>query len=147
MKSVLMRGLFIFQIVFVVTLNLFMVGCGGDEAEDDVDTLYEELVGTYELFRAELTFPDGNEVVLEPPDIAGSMTISSDRKITQNIKVYSNTIVAKGTFELFPDENVIEINNEIVDFTSRATYTWDGNVLTTTIDLGTVIETDFWRKL
>ena len=85
MRNACIRGLLIFQLVFIVTLNFFMAGCGEDE--DDVDTLYEELVGTYELFRAELTFSDGSEIVLEPPDITGSMTISSDRRLTQKVKV------------------------------------------------------------
>jgi hypothetical protein len=122
-----------------------MAGCGEDEA--DVDTLYEELVGTYELFRAELTFSDGSEIVLEPPDINGRMALSSARKMTQELEVYGNSIVLKGTFEIFPDEGVIEIDNETVDLISRATYTWDGSVFTTTLDVGTFIETDFWRKL
>jgi hypothetical protein len=122
-----------------------MAGCGEDEA--DVDTLYEELVGTYELFRAELTFSDGSEIVLEPPDITGSMTISSDRRLTQKVKVYDTLVDVGGPFEIFPDEGVIEIDNETVDLISRATYTWDGSVFTTTLDVGTFIETDFWRKL
>ncbi len=145
MRNACIRGLLIFQLVFIVTLNFFMAGCGEDE--DDVDTLYEELVGTYELFRAELTFSDGSEIVLEPPDINGRMALSSARKMTQELEVYGNSIVLKGTFEIFPDEGVIEIDNETVDLISRATYTWDGSVFTTTLDVGTFIETDFWRKL
>ena len=145
MRNACIRGLLVFQLVFIVTLNFFMAGCGEDEA--DVDTLYEELVGTYELFRAELTFSDGSEIVLEPPDINGRMALSSARKMTQELEVYGNSIVLKGTFEIFPDEGVIEIDNETVDLISRATYTWDGSVFTTTLDVGTFIETDFWRKL
>ena len=146
MKNAFVHGLLIFQIVLIVTFNFFLMGCGGDEAEDDLDTLYEELIGTYELFRAELTYPDGGDLVLEPPDISGRMTISSNRKMTQNVNVFGMTVVAQGPFELFPDEGVIEINNETVDFISRVSYTWDGSVLKTTIDTGAFIETDFWRK-
>ena len=145
MRNACIHGLLIFQLVFIVTLNFFMAGCGEDE--DDVDTLYEELVGTYELFRAELTFSDGSEIVLEPPNITGSMTISSDRRLTQKVKVYDTLVDVGGPFEIFPDEGFIEIDNETIDFVSKPAYTWDGSVFTTTLDTGTIIETDFWRKL
>ena len=145
MKNAFIHDLLIFQIFIVVMFNCFMTGCGGDE--DDVDTLYRELVGTYELFRAELTFSDGSEIVLEPPDITGRMTISSNRRLTQEIEVDGNSVVVKGSFEILLDEGVIEITNETVDLISKPTYTWDGSIFTTTLDAGTFIEKDFWRKL
>ena len=145
MRNACIRGWLIFQLVFIVTLNFFMAGCGEDE--DDVDILYAELVGTFELFRAEVTFSDGSETVLEPPDITGSMTISSDRRLTQEFKVYDTLVDVGGPFEIFPDEGFIEIDNETIDFVSKPAYTWDGSVFTTTLDIGTLIETDFWRKL
>ena len=150
MKNAFIHGSLIFQIFIVVMFNCFMTGCGGDEDDVDtlyVDTLYRELVGTYELFRGELTFPDGSEIVLESPNITGRMTISSNRGLTQEIEVDGNSVVLKGSFEILPDEGVIEIDNETVDLISRATYTWDGSIFTTTLDVGTYIEKDFWRKL
>lgn len=149
MRNGFMRNSLICCIVFLGTLSCFIAGCGGadDENENDTDTLYEELAGTYELFRGELTFLDGSAVVLEPPDIAGSMTVSSDRKITQEAKAYGNSLTIKGTFELFPDEGVIEIESEEVVFLSKPTYTWDGSVFTITTNVGTFIQKSFWRKL
>ena len=138
----------IFSVVLLGTLSCCLVGCGGDDDDDtDTDTLYEELVGTYELFRGELTFLDGSAVVLEPPDIAGSMTVSSERKITQQVEAYGNSLTIKGAFELFPDEGVIEIDSESVAILSKPTYTWDGSVFTITTNVGTFIQKSFWRKL
>lgn len=52
--------------------------------EADIKSLYKELVGTYELFKSEVTYVDDqSELVLEPPEFAGTMTISSDQRITQ----------------------------------------------------------------
>ena len=43
---------------------------GGDE--HDVDRLYEELVGEYELIRAVVKFTESGEIFdLKPPDISG----------------------------------------------------------------------------
>ena len=145
MRNVFIYRSLIFQIALVATFSFFVTSCS--EEEYDVDVLYSELVGTYELFRSELTFPDGDDIVLEPPDISGRMTISSGKKMTQEIEVYDISVVVEGTFEIFPGEGVIEIDNEAVDLISRPTYTWDGSIFTTTLDIGTFIEKDFWRKL
>ena len=52
-----------------------MTGCGGDE--DDIDRLYDELVGDYELMRSMVEYPDGKEPLeLKPPDVTGIMTIT-----------------------------------------------------------------------
>ena len=148
MKNRFTRNSLILYIVLLGTFNCFIVGCGGDDDDDDdTDTLYEELIGTYELFRGELAFLDGSVVALEPPDIAGSMTVSSDRKITQEVEAYGNPLTIKGAFELFPDEGVIEIDTEAVTIVSKPTYTWDGSVFTLTINVGTFIQKSFWRKL
>ena len=150
MKNRFMHNSLIFYIVFLGTLSCFIAGCAGEDDDDgnnDVDTLYEELVGTYELFRGELAFLDGSAAVLEPPDIAGSMTVSSDRRITQEVEAYGNSLTIKGVFELFPDEGIIEIDSESVTILSKPTYTWDGSVFTITVNVGTFIQKSFWRKL
>ncbi len=146
MKNGFMRNSLIFFLILVGTLNYFMVGCGGDE-DDDTDTLYKELAGTYQLYRGELTLLDGSKVVLEPPDIAGSMTVSSDRRITQEVEAYGNSLTIKGAFEIFPDEGVIEIDSEAAAIISKPTYTWDGSVFIITINVGAFIQKSFWRKL
>ncbi len=136
---------FILILVMTMMLNSFMTGCGEDE--DDVDRIYRELTGTYNLYKAEITYVGQPKLTLEPPDVVGSMTISSDQKITQKLEVLGVPVSVTGTFEIRPDEGVMLIDNETSDIISKPTYTWDGGVLTTTLDVGTFIEKDFWRKL
>ena len=136
---------FILTIVITVMLIGFMTGCGEDE--DDDSRLYKELTGTYNLYKAELTYVGQPKLTLEPPEVVGSMTISSDQRITQKLEVFGISVSITGTFEILPDDGVMLIDNENVDLISKANYTWDGNVLTTTLDTGGYIEKDFWRKL
>ena len=143
----------ILTIVITLLLSAFMTGCGEDEDdvdslykdEDNVESLYKELVGTYDLFKSEVTYVDQPKLVLEPPKIAGTMTISSDQVLTQRFEILGVSVFAKGTFEILPDKGVILLKNG--NTTSRATYTWDGEILTTTLSTGTYVEKDFWRKL
>lgn len=156
----------ILTIAIALLLSAFMTGCGADEdevddilyesevevsvpdeSEDDVESLYKELVGTYELVKSEVTYVDQPKEVFEPPQVTGNMTISSDQKITQKYQVLGISVFAKGTFEILPDEGIMLIENELVDLTSKATYTWDGEILTTTLKVSTYVEKDFWRKL
>ena len=136
---------FILTLVMTITLSSFMTGCGEDE--NDVDRIYRELTGTYNLYKAEITYFGQPKLTFEPPDVVGSMTISSDQKITQKLQVLGVPISVTGTFEIRPDEEIMLIDNETSDIISKPTYTWDGSVLITTLDTGTFIEKDFWRKL
>ena len=141
-------------ITLLLILSTFLTGCGEDEsiidslnpAEDSVEGLYKELVGTYDLFKAEVTYVNQPKRVLEHPQITGTMTISSDQKIAQKINVSGISVFVSGTFEIFVDKKLLSIDNDQTDLISKLTYTWDGEVLTTTIDVGTYIEKDFWRK-
>ena len=135
----------ILTLVIVVMLNGFIAGCGEDE--DDDSRLYKELIGTYNLYKAEITYVGQPKLLLEPPDIVGSMTISSDQRITQKLQVLGISVSVSGTFEIRPYEGIMLIDNKNSDLISKATYTWDGGILTTTLDVGTYIEKDFWRKL
>lgn len=143
----------ILTIAIALLLSAFMTGCGADEAdvdtldegEADVDTLYKELVGTYDLLKSEVTFVDQSKLVLEPPKFAGTMTISSDQRITQTFEGQVGYGSRTGTFEILPDEGVIVIKDD--DVTLRATYTWDGTILTITINVPDHVEKIFWRKL
>lgn len=147
----------ILTIAIALLLNAFMVGCGEDEVdidtldETDVESLYKELVGTYDLFKSEAS-EDGVKLVVEPPKIAGTMTLSSDQKIIQKLQVLEVSGFSTGSFEIFPNEEVMLIDFETADFEtvdiiSRATYTWDGEILTMTVDAGTQVGTQFWRKV
>lgn len=116
------------------------------EDETDVESLYKELVGTYELFKSEVTYVDDqSELVLEPPKFAGTMTISSDQRITQKFGGQIGFGSRTGTFEILTDEGVLLIKDG--DVTVRSTYTWDGTVLTITINAPDHVEKIFWRKL
>ena len=142
-------------IILLLILSIFLTGCGREEsiidilnpAEDSVERLYNDLVGTYDLFKAEVTYVNQPKLVLEPPQISGTMTISSDQKIAQEINVPGVSVSVTGTFEILVEEKLLLIDNDQVDLISKILYTWDGEVLTTTIDVGTYIEKDFWRKL
>ncbi|MCY4402512.1 MAG: hypothetical protein OXD54_08050 [Candidatus Poribacteria bacterium] len=145
------KHIFFFSIVFAVILSSLIIGCGGDddnelETKSELDILYEELVGTYDLFRAEVTFVGQEKQVLEPPTATGTMTISSDQRLVQNLVVNDIAISVSGTFEIRPDEGIMLIDNEESDLISKPTYTWDGEILTTLLDAGTFVEKDFWRK-
>jgi hypothetical protein len=153
---------FVFYMLITIMLSGLIIGCGGDDDdninvkndvdklyvddEDDLDKLYKELVGTYDLYRAEITYVDQPKRVFEPPEISGTMTISSKQKITQNLEVLGVSISLKGTFEILSDEKTMVIDNEGIDLISKPTYTWDGKNFTTTLDVGTYVEKDFWRK-
>lgn len=140
----------ILTIAITLLLSAFMVGCGEDEAdvdtldETDVQSLYKELVGTYDLFKLEGS-GDGVKLVLEPPSIAGTMTISSDQKITRKFKVLESSDFIRGSFEILLDEGVMSIDFETEEVISK--YTWDDEILTMTVDDGTSVGTQFWRKL
>ncbi|RKU38998.1 hypothetical protein C6496_03665 [Candidatus Poribacteria bacterium] len=149
----------IFIIIITLLLNAFMVGCGEDETdvdtlyegEADVESLYKELVGTYDLFKSEGS-EEGVKLVVEPPKIAGTMTLSADQKIIQKLQVLEVSGFSTGSFEIFPNEEVMLIDFETADFEtvdiiSRATYTWDGEILTMTINDGTQVVTHFWHKV
>ena len=144
-------------IVITLILSAFMTGCGEDEdevdslheGEDEVDLqkevdLHKELVGTYNLLKAEFS-EDGAKLVLEPPKVAGTMTISSDQRITQKLEGEAGHEFRIGTFEILPDEGVMSIKDG--DVTTRVTYTWDGTILTTAVNLEDYVEKLFWRKL
>ncbi len=139
------------------------MGCGEDDVNDiskpvdvdieslndeqnDLESLYDELVGTYDLFRAEITYDGKPKEVLEPPTASGTMRITSNQKITQDLEVYGVSVTLTGTFEIRPDERIMLIDNDGSDLISEATYTWNGKILTTTLDAGPFIEKDFWRK-
>lgn len=156
------NGFLAFLIVNLVVLTGFITGCGGDEAleEDtpslsgemsggdkaDTDRLYEELVGEYELIRSIVKYTDGRGTLnLKPPEATGIMTITLNRTIKQEIVVQGTAVVAEGTFEIFPDEGIIEVRHGVV--TVPIIYTWDGSILTTAVDFGVYFETDYWRKL
>ncbi len=149
----------ILTIIITLLLSVFMTGCGEDKADvdtlyegkADVESLYKELVGTYELFKSEVS-EDGAKLVVEPPKVAGTMTISADQKIIQKLQVLEVSGLSTGSFEIFPNEGVMLIDFETADFEtvdiiSRATYTWDGEILTMTVDAGTQVGTHFWRKV
>ena len=143
----------ILTIAIALLLSAFMTGCGADEddvdtlyeGEDDVKSLYKELVGTYELFRAEVTYVDQPKKVFEPPQVVGTMTISSDRIVTQKFEILGVPIFATGSFEILPDEGIMFLKTG--DVTVRTTYAWDEKVLITTADFESFVEKDFWRKL
>ena len=160
MKSAIIRGILTFLIVNIVVLTGFTTGCGGDEAveeddtaglsgsgdETDTDRLYEELVGEYELIRSIVKYADGGETLeLKPPEATGIMTITLNRRIKQEVEVQGRQAIAEGTFEIFPDEGIIEVRHGVV--TVPIIYTWDGSNLTTAVDFGVYFETDYWRKL
>ncbi len=149
----------ILTIAIALLLSAFMIGCGADETdvdtldegEADVESLYKELVGTYDLFKSEVS-EDGVKLVAEPPKVAGTMTISPDQKIIIKLQVLESSDFSTGSFEIFPNEGVMLIDFETADFeteniVSRVTYTWDGEILTMAVDTGTYVGKHFWRKL
>ena len=131
-------------ITLLLILSIFLTGCGADE--DEVDNLYKELVGTYDLFRAEVTYVNQPKLVLESPQVSGTMTISSDQKIVQKIQVSGVSVFVSGTLEIRVDEKLLLIDNDQTNFVSKVPYTWDGEILITTVDVGAYVEKDFWRK-
>ena len=143
-----MKKAHFFSIFIVIIFGGLIAGCSEfNLGGNDTDDLYKELVGTYTLFKAEVTFTGKSTQLLVPPDISGTMTISSDQKITQTLSVLGTIVSVKGSFEILLDEKVMTIDNETSDLISKAIYTWDGSVFTTTLDTGAFIEKDFWRKL
>ena len=137
----------ILTIATALLLSAFMTGCGEDEADvDPVESLYKELVGTYDLFKTEVS-EDGVKLVAEPPNVSGTMTISSDQKIIYKLQVFEVSDFATGSFEIFPDEGIMLIDIEAVDMISRVAYTWDGEILTMVVNFETYVGKYFWRKL
>jgi len=117
-----------------------------DNTVSKADRLYKELTGIYKIVKSQLTYTDQTKLILEPPDINGTMTITSSRKITQKLTVYNKTVEVKGTYEINPDEGIMLVNNEPSNVKSSMAYTWDGEILTTTVILQTLTEKDFWRQ-
>ncbi|MCG9127775.1 hypothetical protein JT359_09275 [Candidatus Poribacteria bacterium] len=139
------KNKYVCGIVFTIVIGYLIMGCGADD-DNELDALYEELVGTYDLFRAEVTLEGESKLVLEPPDTTGTMTISSNQDLVQKLVVLGIPVSVTGIFEIDIDEGIMLIDNTESDLISKASYTWDGEILTTTLNLGTVLEKDFWRK-
>ncbi len=145
----------IFRIAIVLLLSVFVTGCGEDKVSDvenlyedevsDVESLYKELVGTYELFKSEVTYVDQPKEVFKPPQFAGTMTISSDQRITQKFGGEIGFGSRTGTVEILTDEGALFIKDG--DVTLRAAYTWDGTILTIAIIAPKHVEKGFWRKI
>lgn len=138
--------------IVIFLFSALMTGCG--TGEDDVDTLFEDetgvedisyssLVGTYNLLKIEFT-DDGLEVVLEPPKVVGTMTMSSDQRITRKFEGEWVEDFLTGIIEIFPNEGVILVTDD--DLTDRATYTWDGTILIITVNYSDRVEKHYWRK-
>ncbi len=123
-----------------------MTGCGEDEGKAGVESLYKELVGTYDLLKSEVS-EDGAKLEVEPPKVSGTMTISSDQKIILKLQLFEVSDFGTGSFEIFPDEGIVLIDFETEDMIARFTYTWDGEILTMAVDTGTYVGKQFWRKL
>lgn len=147
-----------FTICIALLISVFMTGCGTgeddtlDEDETGVGSISKtSLVGTYNLLRVEF-FDDGLEVVIEPPKIVGTMTISSDQRIVQKLEGEWAEDFRIGVIEIFPNEGVVTFPNEGVisvtddDVTDRATYTWDGTTLIITVSTPDYVEKHYWRK-
>lgn len=133
--------------VLPLLLSMGIVGCGKKEAVGDGQTELSKLVGDYELFRSEITFVGQPKMDLLPPDTTGEMTISSNRKIVQSMVVKGTRVNVSGTFTLNLDDRMIMIDNDQTDIISKLKYEWDGNMLVTSIDVGTYFEKDFWKKM
>ena len=73
------------------------------------------------------------------------MTITSNRTLRQDLEVLGTPVIAEGSFQILPDEGIIEVCHG--DITVPLVYTWDGDILTTAVDAGNYFETDYWRKL
>ena len=133
------------KILLVLTIVGFIASCGGDDEVDELDELYSELVGTYDLFRAEVTFVNEPSQIFEPPDAEGTITITSDRRIIQDIVFFGESVSIKSSFEINLDESKLIINTDGIDLVSESIFTWNGDILITT-DIGIFTEKDFWRK-
>ena len=134
------------HILLILTIVGFIAGCGGDEEVDELEKLYSDLVRTYELFKREGTFAGEPTQIFDPPEIEGAMTITSDQRITQEVKISGISISASGSFEIILKESKMIIDNDNIDLNSEVTYTWDGVNLITTLDVGTFVVTDYWRQ-
>ena len=149
-------------LIVILMLNCLMTGCGNDEVmeedvtdsllekmggdENDIDRLYEELVGEYELIKSIIKYDDiSDPVELKPPEVSGIMTIALNRWLKQEVDVRGTHLIAEGSFEIFPDEGIMEVRQGVV--TIPLIYTWDGSIFTTALDFGLYFETDYWRKL
>lgn len=156
-----MIGKIVGLVLVVVMLTCVMTSCGNDKVmeedvsdsllekmggdENDIDRLYEELVGEYELIRAIVKYVESGEIIdLKPPDISGSMTVTLNRTVRQEVEVLGNEVIAEGTFELFPADGTMEVRQGAVII--PIIYTWDGSIFTTALDFGLYFETDYWRK-
>lgn len=141
----------IIKILSVLTIITLIAGCGADDdneltEEEKLEQLYSELVGTYSLIKSEVTFTNQPTQTFVPPEAEGTMTITSDQRITQEFEVFGIRISLKGSFEINIEESILIIDNDDLDLDSIPIYTWDGETLTTTLDAGTFVEKDFWRK-
>ena len=140
----------ILTICIASLLSVFLIGCGTgeddtiDEGETGVGNISEtSLIGTYNLLK--VTFSDdGLEVVLEPPKVVGTMTISSDQRMVQKLEGELGGDFRTGVIEIFPNEGAISVTDDNV--TDWADYTWDGTVLIITVNTPEQVEKHYWRK-
>ncbi len=145
----------IVSIIVVIVLSLFGISCGTDSddqkvdlQENELDTLYKELTGTYVLNKIELLLPENPEY--EPDsenpfistDIEGTMVITADQVMKQRTKVADSDIFdllnLELSFDILIDEQVFvltEVSEEFQSAAIRMKYTWDGEVLKLTFVL------------
>ncbi len=124
------------------------VGETSIDPDSPAGQLLAELVGEYEFVKAEVTFPDGDEITLRPPTIEGSMTISAKGRIVQKLTIQDIDITLSGTItDIKVDEGVMIIDNDGHDVDSNLNFTWDGELFITDLELGGFEEIHTWRRL
>ena len=139
----------IISIIVVIVLSLFGISCGTDSddqkvdlPENELDTLYKELTGTYVLNKIELILPENPEFEPDPEedlvrsDIEGAMVITADQVMKQRTEQFdtdfSDLLNSDLSFHILIDEQVFvlsEVTEEFQSIALKMKYTWDGEVL------------------
>lgn len=124
---------------------------GGTSIDPDspAGQLLAELVGEYELVKAEITLPNQPKQTFQPPILECNMTISANGRIVQNWTIQDINVRLAGTItDIKVDEGIMTVNYDghAIDF--KLHFTWDGELFITTLNLlGGFEEIDTWRKL
>lgn len=139
----------IISIIVVIVLSLFGISCGTDSddqkvdlPENELDTLYKELTGTYVLNKVELLLPENHEYdpdtenPLVSTDVEGTMVITADQVMKQRTEQFdtdfSDLLNSDLSFNILIDEQVFvlsEVTEEFQSIALKMKYTWDGEVL------------------
>ncbi len=117
----------VFGLILSCLLVVFITACAREG---------DDRVGTYTLVRGEVEL-EGIIVGVSPPDITGTLNLTSDRRFTMTISSSSGTESGSGTW------NTTSLTTDVGN---TVPYSFNGNTIEFTLSVEGINFTYVWQK-